>query len=214
MTGTSTAQMRVVELPYRSRRSSCERVHSSDDEAVVLRAVAAAKRGDREAVRYLYIRFADAVHRRVALLLHDEHEAEDVTQQVFTKLCTAIGQYEQRAMPFRAWLFRVARNVALDTMRARRCVPAPDVELAPRETSPAGSSMSALREALRALPVDQRNVVYLRHVLGLTPAEIAQRIGRSESAVHGLHHRGRQAIRHELEELHAAPAILHQAAVS
>jgi RNA polymerase sigma-70 factor (ECF subfamily) len=48
-------------------------------------------------------------------------------------------------------------------------------------------------------------VVILRHVVGLTPGEIADRMGRSEGSVHGLHHRGRRALQRELERLDSAP---------
>ena len=46
--------------------------------------------------------------------------------------------------------------------------------------------------ALRTLPEEQRDVVVLRHLVGLTPGEIATWMGRSEASIHGLHHRGRQ----------------------
>jgi RNA polymerase sigma-70 factor (ECF subfamily) len=176
------------------------------DEAVQ-RAVRAAKAGDWEAIRFLYVRYAEAVRRSVAQLLRDEHEAEDVTQQVFLKLRTAIAQYEPRTTPFRSWLFRVARNVALDEMRARRWVPAEQLEApTPPGEVPERAGLSALRDALATLPPDQRQVLYLRHVLGLAPGEIAARLGKTESAVHGLHHRGRLALQMELTRLDAAPA--------
>jgi RNA polymerase sigma-70 factor (ECF subfamily) len=48
--------------------------------------------------------------------------------------------------------------------------------------------------------------VILRHVIGLSPGEIADRMGRSEGSIHGLHHRGRRALQHELVKLELAPA--------
>ncbi len=65
-----------------------------------------------------------------------------------------------------------------------------------------------LRAALDALPHDQRRVAVMRFVVGLSPAEIADRIGRSENAVHALGHRGRRRLREELTERGAAPAAL------
>jgi RNA polymerase sigma-70 factor (ECF subfamily) len=56
------------------------------------------------------------------------------------------------------------------------------------------------------LPEDQREVVVLRHLVGLTPLEIATRMGRTESSIHGLHHRGRQALKRELIKIECAPA--------
>ena len=62
-----------------------------------------------------------------------------------------------------------------------------------------------LEAALETLPEDQRDVVMMRHLVGLTPGEIATRMGRTESSIHGLHHRGRLALRRELSDLDCAP---------
>ena len=48
-------------------------------------------------------------------------------------------------------------------------------------------------------------MVLLRHVVGLTPGEIAERMGRSEGSIHGLHHRGRRALQRELARLDSTP---------
>ena len=85
---------------------------------VVAQAVARAKKGDQEALRFLYLRYADNVYGYVASIVRDDFEAEDVTQHVFTKLMTTLPKYEQREVPFAAWILRVARNVAVDHMRA------------------------------------------------------------------------------------------------
>jgi RNA polymerase sigma-70 factor (ECF subfamily) len=69
--------------------------------------------------------------------------------------------------------------------------------------------MKDLREALAEIPHDQREVLVLRHFAGLSPTEIAERTGRSEGSVHGLHHRGRRALTAELTHRGAAPSILH-----
>jgi len=182
---------------------------SSTDRRITSRAVARAKRGDREAQRYLYVRYADNVYGYVWSIVHDEHEAEDVTQQVFAKLLRILPKYEERHSPFLAWVLTVARNVALDQMRQRRAVPCD--EIGEREDSLQGSDPCdslTLREAIGALPEDQREVVLLRHVVGMSPREIAKHLGRTEPSVHGLHHRGRGALRAELLRVDAAPAVL------
>ena len=58
------------------------------------------------------MRYADDVQRFVQSIVRDVHEAEDITQNVFAKLITAIEKYEERAVPFAGWLMRVARNAA------------------------------------------------------------------------------------------------------
>jgi RNA polymerase sigma-70 factor (ECF subfamily) len=172
----------------------------------VSRAIAEAKQGDPEALRVLYMRYADCVYGYVMSLVRDEHEAEDVTQHVFLKLMTRLDRYEERETPFLGWILRVARNATIDHLRQRRAVPCAEVDDPDRRAYHDDNDRStSLRAALAALPGGQREVVVLRHVLGMTPREIAERLGRSEAAVHGLHNRGRSALRRELELLGSAP---------
>jgi RNA polymerase sigma-70 factor (ECF subfamily) len=79
--------------------------------------VTCAKQGDPEGLHFLYVRYAPDVRDYVASFVHEDREAEDITQSVFTKLVTAINEYEHREEPFSAWILRVARNAALDHMR-------------------------------------------------------------------------------------------------
>jgi len=178
--------------------------------ALVSRAVKRAQEGDREALGFLYARYADNVCGYVRSIVHDQHEAEDVTQHVFTKLIHVIGKYEERDVPFFAWILRVARNVAVDHIRSQRLIPVEEVRTSDEGGGdPAGGEpMNDLREALAKLPRDQREVLVLRHFAGLAPTEIAERMGRSEGSVHGLHHRGRRALTADLTSRGAAPATL------
>ena len=170
------------------------------------RAIAAAKRGDWDGINYLYVRYADDVLAYVQSIVHDHHAAEDIMQNVFVKLTTAIGKYEERSVPFAAWIMRVARNAALDHLRARRQIPVEEVRTTePRNGELASERRQCLVEALAALPREQRRVLCLRHMSGLSPLEIAEKLGKTESAVHGLHHRGREALKSMLIELEAAP---------
>jgi RNA polymerase sigma-70 factor, ECF subfamily len=97
--------------------------------------------------------------------------------------------------------------VALDHLRRRRSLPTEDVLGA--DTSVDAVAMeraSDLHSALDALPPEQRSVMVMRHIVGLSPPEIAEHLGRSESSVHGLHHRGRRALQQELTRLGSAPS--------
>jgi len=169
-------------------------------------AIARAKEGDAGALHFLYVRFADDVCGYVCSIVRDPHEAEDITHTLFLKLLAKIQRYEQRDVPFAAWILRVARNAALDHVRARRAIPFEDVR-----TSDEGREdqnlerCESLRLALDGLSDEQRQVLVLRHIAGLTPGEIAERLGKTENSIHGLHHRGRGALRAALRELDAAP---------
>ncbi|MEX2106643.1 MAG: sigma-70 family RNA polymerase sigma factor [Solirubrobacterales bacterium] len=170
--------------------------------------MARAKAGDPEGLHYLYVRYADDVLRYVASFVRDHHEAEDITQNVFAKLVTAIRKYERREVPFDAWLLRVARNAALDHLRARRAIPTGEVRLADADPAQTGVDRGrALRQALEDLPKDQREVLVLRHIVGLSPVEIAGALDKTESSVHGLHHRGRRALRANLAAMGVAPVV-------
>ena len=172
----------------------------------VAHAVARAKQGDREALRFLYVQYADNVYGYIVSIVRDEYEAEDITQLVFAKLMTVLGKYEQREAPFTSWLLRLAHNAAYDHLRRRLPTPAEEVR-SPEERAETGPSddVQVVGQALAALPEDQRTVVVLRHLVGLTPGEIAERLGRSENSIHGLHHRGRRAAQQELRRLECGP---------
>ncbi|HEX5146302.1 MAG TPA: sigma-70 family RNA polymerase sigma factor [Conexibacter sp.] len=180
------------------------------DREQVARMVAAAQDGDRDAWCWLYRRFRPSVLAAVRRVVRDPHEAEDVTQQAFAKLPRAIARYSPRAgVPFAAWLLQLARNQAIDHLRRRRET-LPDGALDDRPCE--APAPSALRIAIDALPRDQRDVIVLRHLVGLSPGEIAAHLGRSESSVHGLHHRGRVALRSELCRLGSGPSVRAEAA--
>ena len=169
-------------------------------------AVARAKEGDDEALRFLYVSYSHNIYGYVRSIVRNDHEAEDVTQHVFAKLMTTIHKYDDRGIPFFAWLVRMARNVAIDHLRSNRLIPTENVLDPTTSTGADLDRTETVRAALAALPEEQREVVVLRHVVGLTPGEIADRMGRTESAIHGLHHRGRRALQRELTQLDSTPA--------
>src|SRR5205807_3645385 len=132
-------------------------------------AVARAKQGDHEALRFLYVSYSHNIYGYVRSIVRDDHEAEDVTQHVFAKLMTTIGKYDDRGVPFFAWLLRLARNVAIDHLRANRTTPVETLPEASSSSDADSDQVQTVRDAMAALPEEQRGVVFLRHVIGLTP---------------------------------------------
>jgi RNA polymerase sigma-70 factor (ECF subfamily) len=183
-------------------------VEHNDRDPEIAKAVVRAQAGDMEAIRFLYVRYKNNIYGYVLSMLRDEHEAEDVTQHVFLKLISVIHKYEPRQVPFTSWILRVARNVTVDHLRQRRPVPCEEVY---GPSHPADDVRrergQGLEQALEALSEDQRGVIMLRHLAGLTPGEIATRMGRTEASIHGLHHRARQALKRELIELDCGPTV-------
>jgi RNA polymerase sigma-70 factor, ECF subfamily len=127
---------------------------SSGGGALTRSAVAEAQAGDPEGIHYLYVRFADEVQRCIASIVRDRGEACAVTGIVFADLIVTIAGYDEDESPFDAWLMGVAEDAALTHLRERR-------------------GGQALRQAIGDLPQNQREALVLRHVIGLSPIEIA-----------------------------------------
>lgn len=151
--------------------------------------VSAFKAGDAEALGQLMERHQAALFGYLLRLTGRRDAAEDLFQEVFLKLVRNPGAYNEREK-FKAWLFTVARNAAMDYFRrdsARSEVslygdgakPGPADFTAAAEPGPAeafyGKAEAArIDAALGALSADQREVFYLRHYSGLSFREIAE----------------------------------------
>ena len=202
-------------LGGRSRRAAVAVSHAEHGALLELeewrarRIVLAARSGDHDAMRELYLRYAARVRAHVLRIVGDEHDADDVTQQVFAKLLTELGRYRTGDARFLAWILRVAHNAAIDHLRRSRTVPCEDVRGPNASDDPAGEkARTALHTALASLPRAQRDVLLLTHLVGLSPSEIAEHLGRSVRSVHGLHYRGRAAAQEALHDLGSAPATV------
>ena len=202
--GRSTTRAGDIAGVPHPRRSLAEEARDSQ----VAGAVARAQAGEMEAIRFLYVRFRDDVHGYVRSIVHDPHDAEDVNQQVFVKLIAAIHKYRRSEAPFASWLLAVARNVAFDHLRKRRPIPREELYPAAREADGCDPEVRlGFEQALGALPREHGRVLILRHLVGLTPAEIAEQMCRKESSIHGMHHRARKAIQRELVQGNQAPMV-------
>jgi RNA polymerase sigma-70 factor, ECF subfamily len=211
--GIAVTRRQPDQRPHSPASRSTEAATAAGNSRLVREAVVSAQAGDVEGLHFLYVRYSSDVQRYVASFVNDHHEAEDITQNVFAKLVTGIRKYEQREAPFVAWVMRVARNAALDHMRARRTIPTEEVRIADNGQAQVGIDRGRdLRHALEQLPEDQREVLILRHIAGLSPVEIAAALEKSESSVHGLHHRGRRTLQAKLTEIGAAPVVAPPAA--
>lgn len=151
--------------------------------------VAAYKAGDADALGTLMERHKAAVYGYLLRLTGRPDAAEDLFQDVFLKLVKNPGAYNEREK-FRAWLFTVARNAAMDLFRRESSrgevslygdgvKPGPADTLASAEPGPAdafyGKALGArIDAALASLSEDQREVFYLRHYSELSFKEIAE----------------------------------------
>jgi RNA polymerase sigma-70 factor (ECF subfamily) len=147
--------------------------------------------------------YAGAVGRLVGQLFPvtgDLHEAEEVVQEAFTRAAARWGRLRDYDLP-EAWVRRVAMNLAADRARnLRRQARAMRRLQAPAEAVAASVEALALAEALRTLPVRQRQALVLHYLVDLQVGEIAQTLGVPEGTVKSLLSRGRHALAAKLGE--------------
>ncbi len=158
--------------------------------------------GDSAALGALYDRLAERIYRFSLFRVGNHHDAEDLTQRTFLKMIEALPRYQRRGIPFEAWLFRLARNAAIDLMRGRRSheplesaselrSSAPGPEAAAEEAA----ELAAARRAIEQLTAEQREVISYRFAAGLTPREIGLLMGKREGTVRALQFRALNAMR-------------------
>jgi RNA polymerase sigma-70 factor, ECF subfamily len=147
--------------------------------------------------------YAGAVGRLVGQLFPvtgDLYEAEEVVQEAFTRAAARWQRLRDYDLP-EAWVRRVAMNLAADRARnLRRRARAMRRLQAPPEALPASVEAIALAEALRTLPVRQRQVLVLHYLVDLQVEEIAQTLGMPPGTVKSLLSRGRHALAAKLDE--------------
>ena len=163
----------------------------------VRRLVERAQAGDRAAIEELYRTHFDRIYGYLRLSVGSQHDAEDLTNQTFIRMLESLDRFVWRKVPFSAWLFRIAHNLAMDHFRAgRRWQPEGDVperisDLAPSAEEAAFHTIDRERmlALIRGLSRDQQQVLTLRYVFDFTNGEAAAILGKTENAVKQLQHR-------------------------
>ncbi len=167
--------------------------------------IAAAQRGDARAWRAIYDDLAPAVLGY--LRLRGARDPEDLVGEVFLQVAQRIGSFEGSGAGFRSWVFTIAHHRLVDEHRVRERRPlvlvdtplerpAPD---APDDDALAVVGTEQVLALVAQLTEDQRDVLLLRLVSGLTIEEIAGILGRSVGSTKQLQRRGLNAVRRLLE---------------
>lgn len=187
---------------------------SSEDKVV-----AAAQRGDLSAFNDLVARHEQRVYNLAYRMLGEAEAAADATQDAFFQAYRALAQY--RGGSFKSWLLRIASNICYDRLRARQRRPTTSLEALIEEAEEVGGTDLALLEdpqgdpvdhatrrelarelaqALQSLPEEQRLVVILSDVQGMSYEEIVYVTGASLGTVKSRISRGRLKIREYLQK--------------
>jgi RNA polymerase sigma-70 factor (ECF subfamily) len=179
--------------------NECPQPSGLDAEDVdTARLVARIQAGDRDAFAMLYLRYFDRVYSYLRLVFRDAHEAEDAAQQVFVKILEGLAGFAASGRSFRGWMFVVARNHAVDQLRKSARSETADVDRILRATAAAEDrelpaldwvSDGDLQLLIERLPLSQRQVLFLRYVVGLGNRETASVLGLSPEAAQKQHAR-------------------------
>ena len=171
-----------------------------------------ARAGDTRAFEDLARREERALYRHALRIVGTTSDAEDIVQDALFSAWRSIASFQ--GLSFRAWLFRIATNRALDQLRSRKRRPelpldppdddevtwAEPVAPGPDLTQLAGDreALAAVETALEALPAEQRTALLLRDVEGFAYEEIAVITSVEIGTVKSRIHRGRLAVRNTL----------------
>ena len=174
---------------------------SADDEREL---VDRARDGDREALGLLYDAYLSRLYRYCLTRVGNETDAEDLTEEIFVKVLVAIERFEWQPtadgqrVPFGAWIFRIARNevashqrrLASRPQRAELSESIRDERRSPHEIAETKIAISEVFAAVRELSEAQREVILLRFAAGLSVAETADALGKKQTNVKVLQHKG------------------------
>ena len=174
------------------------RERSAVDAALMAPVVERARRGDGEAFGRLYDHYQASVYRVIYAQTRSRVLAEDLTADTFFRALRGIEGFKLEPELFQAWLFRIARNLVIDHVKARRnrVEQAHDMSLYEDLADDTDTELMALleRERVRAgladLPASQRRVIELRFLGELSISEVADLLDTTEGAVKQLQYRG------------------------
>lgn len=179
-------------------------VAEMDEPTLIARA-----RTDPAAFGHLYEQYVDRIYSYIYHRVGNVQDAEDLTARTFYRALDKLDSYEDRGLPFSAWLFRIAHNLTANWHRdhsQRRLLSldglwshgsekdAPEKQVAQQE------EQAALLEAIDRLPEERRNLLHYKFATSLSNLEIGELMNKSESAIKSLYFRTLAALRQDLED--------------
>jgi RNA polymerase sigma-70 factor (ECF subfamily) len=167
-----------------------------------------AQADDPTAFGELYTRYVQKIYNYVYYRTGNHHDAEDLTSRVFFRALGHIGHYNDRGVPFSAWLYRIAHNLVANWHRDRgrqKIVPLDETIMSghgfnvPEALTESLEEEEMLLRSIRELPPDRQQLLILKFVERLSNAEIGTIMNRTEGAIKSLYHRTLLSLRDVLE---------------
>ncbi|OQA45681.1 MAG: ECF RNA polymerase sigma factor SigW [Chloroflexi bacterium ADurb.Bin325] len=165
------------------------------------------QRGDAAAVEALYDLYADRLYRYIYARISDPETAADLTTELFVRMIRHVARFRinhrRPAASFSAWLYRIAANLVNDHHRQARRAPETSLTDELRLVGPDANPhrqveqrelFRRLGQAIETLSEEQRLVILAKFGEGMSNAEVASWLGKSEGAIKSLQHRALQAL--------------------
>lgn len=163
------------------------------------------RRRDPEAWAKLYEEYLPRIYRYISLRVRNQTEVEDLTEQVFLKALESGPSFKWRGAPVSSWLFRIARNQVIDhwrTDKSKRMLPLdPSVmndNSDPEKEAERNADVRRVIQELGHLTKAQREVIELRFAGGLSTAEVASILRKSQGSVKVMQHSALAVLRRRL----------------
>jgi len=162
-----------------------------------------------EAFGELYSRHVNRIYNYIYYRTGNHHDAEDLTARVFQRALRHVGAFEDKGVPFTAWLYRIAHNLVANWHRDRsrrpvipldQHVAVSEVAVHPEVEAIAHEEQTLLLDAVRVLPDDRQQLLILKFVERMSNAQIGEVMVRTEGAIKSLYHRTLNALREDVQE--------------
>ena len=153
---------------------------------------------DPDAFGEIYELYVDRIYNYVYYRIGNHYDAEDLTAKVFHRALNHIPNYNNKGVPFAAWLYRIAHNLVANWHRdnsRRKVVALEQVKLrgshqeSPHQIVERTDERELLLAAIQQLPPERQELLTLKFIEHMSNAEIGQMMGRSEGAIKSLYYR-------------------------
>ncbi len=161
------------------------------------------KKGKKEAFAEVYDRYVDRIYNYIYFKVGCREDCEDLTEQVFLQAFEKIDQFKFNGVPFVAWLYKIAQNLVVDFYRKKSKIvefPMEKIFLPSSEKDNpenifwGNMTAEGLYQALAKLNEDQREVIILRFLEGLSTVEVAEIMSKTAGAIRALQFRALKAL--------------------
>jgi RNA polymerase sigma-70 factor (ECF subfamily) len=178
-----------------------------DDSALIQMA-----KDDTAAFGELYERHVRRIYNYIYYRTSNAQDAEDLTAKVFMRALNHVETYDERGVPFTAWLYRIAHNLVANWYRdrsRRKIIPLDEFvdkglrSEIPEVVAEEQEEQDRLLESIGRLPPDRQQLLILKYVERLSNAEIGEIMGKTEGAVKSLYYRTLSFLRDDMSD--AAP---------